>query len=122
MIALGAFVGLGAGLLLGVNMYVQSQGAQAKIQQELSRSLGVPLKIRSMSVTPWGGLELSGITIPQTSSVGPKHFLEAKTFRLRVRFLSLFSQRLVIKEVSLVGARVVWPQNTGGKRLLSRTR
>jgi hypothetical protein len=94
---------------------VQSQGAQAKIQQELSRSLGVPLKIRSMSVTPWGGLELSGITIPQAESVGPKYFLEAKTFQLRVRFTSLFSRRLVIKEVSLVKPRVIWPQDAEGK-------
>src|SRR5437016_1276267 len=122
VMALGALIGLGAVVLLGVNLYVQSQGAQAKIQQELSRSLGVPLKIRSMSVTPWGGLELSGITIPQTVSVGPKHFLEARTFRLRVRFLSLFSRRLVIKEVSLVGPRVVWPQNTEGKWRLPNTR
>ena len=99
---LGAVIGLGAVLLLGVNLYVQSQGTQAKIQQELSRRLGAPLEIRSMSVTPWGGLELSGITIAQTSSAGPRHFLEAKTFRLRVRFLSLFSRRLVIKEVSLI--------------------
>lgn len=109
-------------ILLGVNLYVQSQGAQAKIQQELSRSLGVPLKIRSMSVTPWGGLELSGITIPQTVSVGPKDFLEARTFRLRVRFLSLFSRRLVIKEVSLIGPRVVWPQNAQGKWRLPNVR
>src|SRR5947199_7676291 len=115
MIALGTLIALGAVLLLGVNLYVQSQGAQAKIQQELTRSLGVPLKIRSMSVTPWGGLELSGITIPQTVSVGPKHFLEARTFRLRVRFLSLFSWRLVITEVSLVGPSGVWPENTEGK-------
>jgi AsmA-like C-terminal region len=115
VIALGALIGLGAMVLLGVNLYVQSQGAQAKIQQELSRSLRVPLKIRSMSVTPWGGLELSGITIPQTSSAGPKHFLQAKTFRLRVRFLSLFSRRLVIKEVSLINPRVVWPQDAEGK-------
>ena len=122
MIALGALIGLGAVVLLGVNLYVQSQGAQAKIQQELSRSLGVPLKIRSMSVTPWGGLELSGITIPQTIPVGPKDFLEARTFRLRVRFLSLFSRRLVIKEVSLVGPKVVWPQNTEGKWRLPNTR
>jgi hypothetical protein len=122
VIALGALVGLGAVLLLGVNLYVQSQGAQGKIQQELSRSLGVPLKIRSMSVTPWGGLELSGITIPQTVSVGPKDFLKARTFRLRVRFLSLFSRRLVIKEVSLVGPRVVWPQDTEGKWRLPDTR
>src|SRR5215470_7966152 len=121
VIALGALIGVGAVVLLGVNLYVQSQGAQAKIQQELSRSLGVPLKIRSMSVTPWGGLELSGITIPQTLSVGPKDFLEARTFRLRIRFLSLFSRRLVINEVSLVHPRVVWPQNTEGKWRLPNT-
>ena len=121
VIALGALIGLSAVILLGVNLYVQSQGAQAKIQQELSRSLGVPLRIRSMSVTPWGGLELSGITIPQTASVGPKHFLEARTFRLRIRFLSLFSRRLVINEVSLVHPRVVWPQDTEGKWRLPNT-
>jgi hypothetical protein len=115
VIALGALLGLGAVVLLGVNLYVQSQGAQGKIQQELSRSLGVPLNIRSMSVTPWGGLELSGITIPQTMSGGQKDFLKARTFRLRVRFLSLFSRRLVIKEVSLVGPKVVWLQNKEGK-------
>src|SRR5262245_3517272 len=121
ILSLGALIALGAVLLLGVNMYVQSQGAQAKIQQELSRSLGVSLKIRSMSVTPWGGLELSGITIPQMYSEGPIHFLEAKTFRLRVRFLSLFSQRLVIKEVSLIKPKVVWRQNAEGKWRLPST-
>jgi uncharacterized protein involved in outer membrane biogenesis len=115
LIALGGVIGLGAILLLGVNLYVQSKGTQAKIQQELSRSLGTMLEIRSMSVTPWSGLQLSGITIPQTSSTGPRHFLEAKTFRLRVRFLSLFSRRLVIKEVSLIEPNVVWPQDAEGK-------
>ena len=115
LIALGAVIALGAILLTGVNLYVQSQGTHAKIQQELSRRLGTTLGIRSMSVTPWGGLELSGITIAQTSPVGPRHFLEAKTFRLRVRFLSLFSRRLVIKEVALISPDVVWPQDAGGK-------
>src|SRR5436305_13042868 len=75
-----------------------------------------------MSLTPWVGLELSGITIAQTSPVAPKHFLEAKTFRLRVRFLSLFSRRLVIKEVSLINPNVVWPQDAEGKWKLPRSR
>src|SRR5438067_12001211 len=75
-----------------------------------------------MSVTPWGGLELSGITIGQTSPGSPKHFLEAKTFRLRVRFLSLFSRRLVIKEVSLINPNVVWPQDAEGKWKLPKSR
>ena len=120
VLVLGALIALGVVLLLGVNLYVQSQGAQAKIQQELTRSLGVPLKIRSMSITPWGGLELSGITIAQTSSVEPRHFLEAKTFRLRVRFPSVFSHRLVIKEVSLIKPRIIWPQDAEGKWRLPR--
>ena len=122
LIALGAVIGLGAVLLTGVNLYVQSQGTHAKIQQELSRRLGTTLGIRSMSVTPWGGLELSGITIAQTSPLAPKHFLEAKTFRLRVRFLSLFSRRLVIKEVALINPNVVWPQDVEGKWKLPRSR
>jgi hypothetical protein len=48
----GAVVALGAILLTGANLYVQSQGTHAKIQQELSRRLGATLGIRSMSVTP----------------------------------------------------------------------
>ncbi len=136
LIALGAVIALGAILLTGVNLYVQSQGTHAKIvnlyvqsqgthakiQQELSRRLGTALGIRSMSVTPWGGLELSGITIAQPSPVGPKHFLEAKTFRLRVRFLSLFSRRLVIKDVALINPNVVWLQDVEGKWKLPRSR
>src|SRR5438045_9270854 len=98
--ALPTLIALARALLLRVNLYVQSQGTQAKIQQELSRRLGTTLGIRSMSVTPWGGLQLSGIIIPQTSPAAPRHFLEAKTFRLRVRFLSLFSLKLEIKSVS----------------------
>ena len=115
LIALGVVIAFGAIVVIGVNLYVQSQGTQAKIRQELTRRLGTALKIRSMSVTPWGGLELSGITIAQTSAASPSNFLEARTFRLRVRFLSLFSRRLVIKEVSLVNPHVVWAQDAEGK-------
>jgi type II secretion system protein N len=115
IMCLGAVLALGAVFLLGVNLYVQSQGTQARIQRELSQRLSTGLQIRSMSVTPWGGLELSGITILQTSPVGPRHFLEAQTFRLRVRLLSLFSRRLVIKEVSLINPHIVWPQDAEGK-------
>ena len=122
LIVLGVVIALGAIVLIGVNLYVQSQGTQAKIQQELSRRLGTALEIRRMSVTPWGGLELSGITIAQTSAASPSHFLEARTFRLRVRFLSLFSRRLVIKEVSLVNPNIVWLQDAKGKWRLPGSR
>jgi type II secretion system protein N len=119
---LGGMSIVSAVLLLGVNLYVQSQGTQARIQQELRQRLGTTLNIQRTSVTPWGGLKLSGITIPHLSPTGSSNFLEAKSFGLRIGFLSLFSQHLVIKEVSLTDPKVIWPQNADGKwRLPSST-
>ena len=115
MIGIGAVVGLAIILLFAVNLYVQSQATQARIQQELSQRLNTPLRIRRISVTPWGGLKLTGITIPQTRPGASGDFLDAKTFRLRIRFGSLFSQRLVIKEIALIKPNVVWLQNADGK-------
>ncbi|HEY1770173.1 MAG TPA: type II secretion system protein GspN [Chthoniobacterales bacterium] len=102
-------------VLLGVNLYVQSQGVHNRIQQELSQRLDTPLRLRQISVTPWSGLKLNGITIPQMRPGIAGDFLDAETFQLRVQFWSLFSDRLVIRQVLLIKPRVVWPQNSAGK-------
>ena len=78
LIGLGLIVGVAVLILLGVNMYVQSQGTQARIQQELSQRLGTTLRIRRISVTPWWGLKLTGITIPQSQPGVSPDFLKAK--------------------------------------------
>jgi type II secretion system protein N len=114
-ILLGAILGLAILILLGVNLYVQSQGTQARIQQELSQRLGTTLRIRRISVTPWAGLKLTGITIPQSQPGISADFLTAKTFGLRIQLKSLFARRLVIKEIALVRPDVVWAQNQDGK-------
>lgn len=101
-------------LLLGVNLYVQSQGTHHRIQQELSQRLSTPLHLRQISVTPWSGLQLNGIIIPQEGGRGG-NFLEAQSFQLRVKFWSLFRERLVIRQVLLVKPEVVWAQNSSGK-------
>jgi type II secretion system protein N len=115
LIGLGLIVGVALLILIGVNMYVQSRGTQARIQQELSQRLGTTLRIQRISVTPWAGLKLTGITIPQSQSGVPSDFLKAKSFRLRIRFSSLFGGQLVIKEISLINPEVVWAQNSDGK-------
>src|SRR5438045_3452545 len=101
--------------LLGANLYVQSQATQQRIQQELSQRLKMPLQIQRISVTPWGGLKLSGITIPQNDDPHAAPFLQAKHFQLRVRLGSIFWRPLVIKEVALIAPAVIWPQNQSGK-------
>jgi type II secretion system protein N len=110
-----AAIGATVVVLIAANLYVQSQQTQVRIQQELSHRLGATLRVQRISVTPWGGLQLSGISIPQIPGTVAGDFLHAKSFRLRVRFFSLFSRRLVINEVSLIGPTVVWPQNAEGK-------
>ena len=119
---IGALFALVTITVIGLNLYVQSQGTQARIQQELSQRIGTALHIRRISVTPWGGLTLTGITIPQISTASSSDFLEAKSFHLHLRFLSLFSKRLVIKEVSLLSPNVIWPQNADGKWRLPGSR
>src|SRR6478609_424092 len=100
--------------LLGANLYVQSQTTQQRIQQELSQRLKMPLQIQRISVTPWGGLNLSGITIPQLNDAHTTPFLQARHFQLRVKMRSIFWRPLVIKEVALIGPAVIWPQNESG--------
>src|SRR5919197_1932604 len=78
----GAVLALIAIAWIGLNLYVQSQGTQARIQQELSQRIGATLRIRSISVTPGGGLTLTGISIPPLSAVNASDFLEAKSFHL----------------------------------------
>jgi type II secretion system protein N len=112
---LGGVVALACLLLIAVNLYVQSQGTHHRIQQELSQRLGTPLHLKQISITPWSGLKLNGITIPQESGKMEGNFLEAQSFQLRVQFWSLFSERLVIRQVSLIRPEVVWAQNSAGK-------
>ena len=112
---LGGILLLSCVLLIGLNLYVQSQGTHRRIQQELSQRLDTPLRLRQISITPWNGLTLRGITIPQEPGKIAGNFLEAQSFQLRVAFWSLFSERLVIRQVSLIRPQVVWAQNTSGK-------
>ena len=115
LVVAGVIFGAVVTALLAVNLYVQSHTTQGRIQQELSQRLGTTLRIQRISVTPWWGLKLTGITMPQDNEAIPGDFLHAKTFRLRIQFGSLFAQRLVIKEISLINPKVVWAQNADGK-------
>src|SRR5947207_15714109 len=85
--------------LLGANLYVQSQATQERIQQELSQRLKMPLQIQRISVTPWGGMKLSGITIPPSNDIHAPPFRAAKHFQLRVQLRSTSWRRLISKEV-----------------------
>lgn len=114
LIAVGALLAIVVLLILSVNLYVQSPGAQARLQAELSKALKVPLVITNTSFTPWSDLRINGITIPAEHG----NFLEAASFTAGYKLLPLLQKRLVIYGMRIDSPKIVWTQNAEGKWVL----
>lgn len=97
--------------MIGLNLYIQSPSAHARIQQELGSALHIPLQITNATVTPWSGLKISGLTVPGEDGTT----LEANSFSANYRFWPLLHGRLAIKRMVLDGPRMVWIQNANGR-------
>ena len=111
LLALGALLILIVFGLFCVNLYLQSPRTQEQIQAKLSRALRMPLKITNTSLSPWSGVRITGITIPN----GETNFLEAGSFSASYRKLPLLAGRLVIPEMTVERPKVIWRQDAEGK-------
>jgi hypothetical protein len=116
LIAVAAMLVLVIALVFGLNLYIQSPGVQARIQEEISRTLRMPLKITNTSLTPWSDLRITGISIPN----GGTNLLEAAAFNARYRIRPLLTGKLVIYDMTVESPKIVWPQNAEGKWELPR--
>jgi len=114
LIGLAVLLALVVALLVGLNLYIQSPGTQARIQEELSKALRLPLKITNTSLTPWSGLRITGISIPS----GDANFLEAASFSASYRFFPLLQGKLIIPEMRVESPKVIWVQNAEDKWVL----
>lgn len=115
LIALGVIVVVGAVLVLCVNLYIQSAGTQARIRRGLSKALHAPVKITRTSFMPWYGIKLSGIRTGEPVSPGRGKPLEIKEISAHVKLLKLIQHKVVIKELSIDGAKLTWNQTADGK-------
>ena len=111
LLALGALLVLVVFGLFCVNLYIQSPRTQEQIQEQLGRALRMPLKITNTSLSPWSGLRVTGISIPN----GDTTFLEAGSFAADYRMLPLLAGKLSISEMSIDHPKVVWKQDAEGK-------
>ena len=111
LLALGAMLVLVVFGLFCVNLYIQSPRVQEQLQEQLGRALRMPLKITNTSLSPWSGLRVSGITIPN----GDTTFLEAGSFSADYRMMPLLTGTLSISEMSIDRPKIVWRQDAEGK-------
>lgn len=85
--------------VLGLNIYLQSQGLQARICSAASSAVGKPVSIQGAHYTPWSGFTVNGIMVPQLQATGAPPEFEAESINFRFAFFQLLRGRLVVKEV-----------------------
>jgi hypothetical protein len=112
----GLFFALCAAAVLCLNIYLQSNGVQLKLRQAASRITGFEPVISQTYYTPWSGLTVSGIKIPQADN-SKKPLLAMRSVKCRVSLTALLQGRILIKDVTfeqpslliVQGQSGVWP-------------
>ncbi|MEI6277799.1 MAG: AsmA-like C-terminal region-containing protein [Verrucomicrobiae bacterium] len=99
LVAAGILLLAYAFAVLGLNIYLQSQGLQFRIREAAFSAVGTPVTIQGAHYAPWSGFTVSGITVPQTQGMPP--FFEAASVNFRFAFLPLLQGRLAVKEVTV---------------------
>ena len=119
LIITGIIFVLCAAVVLCLNIYLQSAGVQLKLRQAVSRATGFEPVISQTYYTPWSGLTVSGIKIPQAEN-SKKPLLAVRSMKCRLSLPSLLQGRIVIKDVTfeqpsllvVQGQSGVWPSGS----------
>ncbi len=111
LVVLAVLLAIVAIALLGAKTYVESAGTRERIEAQLGRMLGLPLVISKVKLSPWGGLAISGVSVPDAEG----NFLEGATFRASCRFIPLLQRRFEIYGLRAEDPKIVWRQGADGK-------
>lgn len=112
LIVAAVVIGLILLAFLMVNLYVQSASMQTRIEQHLQQQIGLPVKIARTSFTPWGGLQISGITVAESS--GGLNLLTIKSFSAHVKWWPLLHRKVIVTQAVVNAPRLTWQQNDKG--------
>ncbi len=110
LVVLSALVVLGGIGVWWLNRWLQSPAMHAHIERELSKAIRVPLKFQALSISPWGGISATGISVPDVKG----NFFEASNFSANYSLRALLSGRLVFTVITVNGPKFVVIQQPGG--------
>lgn len=102
------------GAVLGINIHLQSRDMQERLRTGAMEAIGLPLSVRSTIYTPWDGIRLRGLVVPDTENAGV-NFLEASEFQIAFRLFPLLRREFVVRRLSLKEAVLTWKQNADGQ-------
>lgn len=100
--------------VLAFNIHLQSPGMRERLRQAAMETIGLPLTVHNVNYTPWSGIRLQGLVVPDMENEGV-NFLEASEFRIVFRLWPLLRREFVVSRLALNEAILTWRQNTEGK-------
>jgi uncharacterized protein involved in outer membrane biogenesis len=113
LIVLAVIVAIVVGALFAVNHYIQRPGFKHKVTALASKALHTEVKLESLHVSLFSGLELRGLAIANPSGFNGD-FVTVRAFVLNYRLLPLFHKRIELGTVSLEGPVVTLVKNANG--------
>jgi hypothetical protein len=114
-----AVLTVAVGATLAFNLHLQSAAMQQQLRLAATGSIGLPINVRSAIYTPWNGIRLHGIVIPDMENEGV-NFLEASEFQIVFRLPPLLRREFVVSQLCLKEAVLTWRQNAGGQWRIPR--
>ncbi len=88
---------------------MQSGDVQQRIRLATEQALGTPVTVKRTLYTPWGGLALSGLSLPDPTVTG-RSLAEAPQFSVQFEFLPLLKRKFVINQISLSAPKLTLRQ------------
>ncbi len=114
LIAAAVVLAVATAAVLAFNLHLQSPGMQQQLREAAMRTIGLPLTVRSATYTPWGGIRLRGLVVPDMENQGV-NFLEASEFQIVFRLFPLLRREFVVSRLSLDEAILTWRQAADGR-------
>lgn len=102
LIAAAILVAVGGLIVLGANIYLQSAAVQERIRNAVSEAVQAPVSIRSTAFTPWSGLSVTGVVIPN-DGIGRLPLLDVASVGMKWNLWSVLRGRFVIDEIVVKG-------------------
>lgn len=114
VIIAAVLLGLLVAAVVAFNIHLQSAAMQERLRAGALQTIGLPLSVRSVDYTPWGGIRLRGLVVPDMENEGV-NFLEASEFQIVFRLLPLLRREFSVSSVTLSEAVLTWRQNAEGR-------
>lgn len=114
LIAVGALAVPVLCAVLAFNLHLQSPAMQERLRQGAMETIGLPLTVRSAVYTPWDGIRLRGLVVPDMENERV-NFLEASEFQIFFRLIPLLRREFVVSNLQLKQAVLTWRQNNQGQ-------